>query len=215
MVLFWLFDRLCWVSFWVWYIALHPSEGCDYCVLQFWWKKDNTIESLTFQNMATSMENVANPLSGISLLILGTKHFLFDHCFVYFVVKTWSILKSTYAKVHGSVSMDALQRKEAEESACGIKCTTRHSELLKFVFRKNYCVIFWWKMEITDLLAWFWKCQCTISSKYSCSNEEVFDAKIISYSELGFASRILHHKFMLHGLWCNDLMSHGYNCHFK
>ena len=27
--------------------------------------------------------------------------------------------KSTYAKVHGSVSVDALQRKEAEESACG------------------------------------------------------------------------------------------------
>ena len=26
---------------------------------------------------------------------------------------------STYAKVHGSVSADALQRKEAEESACG------------------------------------------------------------------------------------------------
>ena len=28
-------------------------------------------------------------------------------------------IKSTYAKVHGSVSVDALQRKEAEESACG------------------------------------------------------------------------------------------------
>ena len=27
--------------------------------------------------------------------------------------------ESTYAKVHGSVSVDALQRKEAEESACG------------------------------------------------------------------------------------------------
>ena len=26
---------------------------------------------------------------------------------------------STYAKVHGSVSVDALQKKEAEESACG------------------------------------------------------------------------------------------------
>ena len=51
--------------------------------------------------------------------------------------------------------------------------------------------------------------QCTISSKYSWSNEEVFDAKRIPYSELGFASRILNHKFMLHGLWCNVLMSHG------
>ena len=61
-------------------------------------------------------------------------------------------------------------------------------------------------MEITDLLGLILeiKCQCTISSKYSWSNEEVFDAKRISYSELhvhvGFASTILHHKFMLHGL---------------
>ena len=30
-----------------------------------------------------------------------------------------SNLKSTYAEVHGSVRVDALQRKEAEESACG------------------------------------------------------------------------------------------------
>ena len=29
---------------------------------------------------------------------------------------------------------------------------------------------------------------------------KVFDAKRISYSELGFAARILNHKFMLHGL---------------
>ena len=28
-------------------------------------------------------------------------------------------MKSTYAKVHGSVSVNALHRKEAEESACG------------------------------------------------------------------------------------------------
>ena len=28
-------------------------------------------------------------------------------------------MKSTYAKVHGSVSVNALYRKEAEESACG------------------------------------------------------------------------------------------------
>ena len=40
------------------------------------------------------------------------------------------------------------------------------------------------------------------------SDEEVFDANRISYSELGFALRILHHKFMLHGLWCNVQMSH-------
>ena len=29
------------------------------------------------------------------------------------------IMKSTYAKVHGSVSVDTLQRKESEESVCG------------------------------------------------------------------------------------------------
>ena len=28
-------------------------------------------------------------------------------------------MKSTYTKVHGSVSVNALHRKEAEESACG------------------------------------------------------------------------------------------------
>ena len=55
-------------------------------------------------------------------------------------------------------------------------------------------------MEITDLIGLILECQCTISSKYSWSDEEVFDAKRISYSELGFASRILHHKSMLHGL---------------
>ena len=33
-------------------------------------------------------------------------------------IKAEAISKSTCAKVHGSVSVDALQRKEAEESAC-------------------------------------------------------------------------------------------------
>ena len=55
-------------------------------------------------------------------------------------------------------------------------------------------------MEITDLLGLILEMSMQISSKYSWSNEEVFDAKRISYSELGFESRILHHKFMLHGL---------------
>ena len=57
--------------------------------------------------------------------------------------------KSTYAKVHGSVSVDALQRKEAEESACG-KVHDPAFKLLKFIFRKKYYVTFWWKN--TDLL---------------------------------------------------------------
>ena len=37
--------------------------------------------------------------------------------------------KSTYAKVHDSVSVDALQRKEAEESACG----KVHDPTLEFI----------------------------------------------------------------------------------
>ena len=53
--------------------------------------------------------------------------------------------------MHSSVNVDALQRKEAEELACG-KAHDRRSELLKFIYRKNYYVTFWWKMEITDLL---------------------------------------------------------------
>ena len=81
-------------------------------------------------------------------------------------------------------------------------------KITEIYFQENYYVTFWWKWKWLIFKAWFWKCQCTISSKYSWSNEEVFDAKRISYSELGFASRILHHKFMLHGLWCNVLMSH-------
>ena len=59
--------------------------------------------------------------------------------------------ESTHAKVHGSDSVDALQRKEAGESACG-KVHDPALKLLKFIFRKNYYVTFWWKMEITDLL---------------------------------------------------------------
>ena len=52
------------------------------------------------------------------------------------------IVKSTYAKVHGSVSVDALQRKEAEESACG-KVHDPTLKITDFVFRKNYYVTFW------------------------------------------------------------------------
>ena len=90
--------------------------------------------------------------------------------------------------MHGSVRVDALKRKEAEESACGNVC----SKLLKFIFRKNYYVTKMKKLEFGNINAQF--------RRYSGSNGEVFDAKRISYSELhvhvGFASRILHHKFM-------------------
>ena len=57
--------------------------------------------------------------------------------------------------MHSSVSVDALQRKEAEESACG-KVHDSASKWLKFIFRKIYYIYivsnFQWKMEITDLL---------------------------------------------------------------
>ena len=56
-------------------------------------------------------------------------------------------------------------------------------------------------MEITDLLgSIFGNDNAQFRRNILWSNEKVFDAKRISYSELGFASRILHHKFMLHGL---------------
>ena len=53
-------------------------------------------------------------------------------------------------------------------------------------------------MEFTDLLGLI--LEMSVSSKYSWSNDEVFDSKRISYLELGFASRLLHHKCILHGL---------------
>ena len=56
-----------------------------------------------------------------------------------------TILKSTYAKVHGSVSVDALQRIEAEEPACG-KVHDPACKITEIFFQEK------WKMEITDLL---------------------------------------------------------------
>ena len=53
--------------------------------------------------------------------------------------------------MHGSVSVDVLQRKEAEESACG-KVHDPAFKITDFFFRKNYYLTFWLKMEITDLL---------------------------------------------------------------
>ena len=102
-----------------------------------------------------------------------------------------SCTKSTYAKVHGSVSVDALQKKKKKK-----KKKTHKNQLGKlhdpaFKITEIYCqekllCNFLVKMEITDhllliFLLWFWKWQCTISSKYSWSNVEVFGAKRISY----------------------------------
>ena len=58
--------------------------------------------------------------------------------------------KSTYAKVHGSVSVDALQRK-AEESACG-KVHDPAFKNTKICFQEKLLCNFFVKMEITDLL---------------------------------------------------------------
>ena len=57
--------------------------------------------------------------------------------------------ESTYAKVHGSVSVDALQRKETEESACG-KVHDPAFKITEIYFQKHYYVTFWWKMGTTD-----------------------------------------------------------------
>ena len=53
--------------------------------------------------------------------------------------------------MHGSVSVDALQRKEAEESACG-KVHNPAFKITEIYFQENYYVSFGVKMEITDLL---------------------------------------------------------------
>ena len=53
--------------------------------------------------------------------------------------------------MHGSVTVDALQKKEAEESACG-KVHDPAFKITEIYFQKNYHVTFWWKMEITYLL---------------------------------------------------------------
>ena len=106
-------------------------------------------------------------------------------------------MKSTYAKVHGSVSVDALHKKEAEKSACGkvhdpaFKITEIYfQEKLLFNFLVKNGKYGSFRLDFGSANAQFRR----------NIHEEVFDAKKMSYSELGFASRILHHKFMLHGL---------------
>ena len=54
--------------------------------------------------------------------------------------------------MQGSVSVDVLQNKKKQKNQLAVKCTTRRSKLLKFIFRENYYVRFWWKLENTDLL---------------------------------------------------------------
>ena len=61
------------------------------------------------------------------------------------------LLSITYAKVHGSVSVDALQRKEAEESACG-KVHEPAFKVTEIHFQEKLLCNPLVKMEITDLL---------------------------------------------------------------
>ena len=82
-------------------------------------------------------------------------------------------------------------------------------KITEIYFQEKLLCNFLVKMEIAGLLGLILEISMYNSSKYSWSNDEVFDAKRISYSELDFASRILHNKFMLHDLWCNVLMLHG------
>ena len=53
--------------------------------------------------------------------------------------------------MHGTVTVDTLQRTEAEESACG-KVHDPAFKSTEIYFQENYYVTFWWKIEITDLL---------------------------------------------------------------
>ena len=53
--------------------------------------------------------------------------------------------------MHGSVSVAALQRKEAEESACG-KVHDPAFNITKIYFQEKILCNFLVKMEITDLL---------------------------------------------------------------
>ena len=100
--------------------------------------------------------------------------------------------------MHDSVSVDALQRKEAEESACG-KVHDPALTITEIYFQEKILWNFFgekWKLLIFRLDFG------NVNAQF-CRNIPVVtrrSAKRISYSELGFASRILHHKFMLHSL---------------
>ena len=67
------------------------------------------------------------------------------------MLRTTNIHKSTYARVQGSVSVDALQRKEAEETACG-KVHDPAFKITKKKIQEKLLSYFLEKMEITDLL---------------------------------------------------------------
>ena len=53
-------------------------------------------------------------------------------------------MKSTYAKVHGSVSVDALYRNETEESACG-KVHDPAFKITEIYFQEKSLCNFWVK----------------------------------------------------------------------
>ena len=103
--------------------------------------------------------------------------------------------------MHRSASVDALQRKESEVSAYS-KVHDQAFKISKIYFQEKLLCNFLVKNENY----WSFRLDFRNVNAQFCGNipgvtiEEVFDAKIISYSELGCASRILHHKFMLHGL---------------
>ena len=43
-------------------------------------------------------------------------------------------------------------KEKKQKNQLAVTCTTMRSKSLKFIFRKNYYVTFWWTTEITDLL---------------------------------------------------------------
>ena len=69
-------------------------------------------------------------------------------------------MKSTYAKVHGSVSVNALHRKEAEESACG-KVHDPAFENTSWAFTSwlwNFLLI----VALHEAPLWLWGCSIII-----------------------------------------------------
>ena len=100
--------------------------------------------------------------------------------------------------MHGSVSAESRQRIEAEESACGKVHELTHTIteiyfqeiiLCNFLVKNGNYRSF--KLDFGNVNAQFRRNIPGVTRR---------SAKRISYSELGFASRIIHHNFILHGL---------------
>ena len=124
---------------------------------------------------------------------------------ILFVMAAW-YNQLTLTCTGRSVWMHCKEKKQKNQLA--VKCTTRRFTITEIYFQEklqcNFLVknVNYWsfRFDFVNFNAQFHRNILGVTSR---------SAKRISYSELGFASRILHHKFMLYDLWCNVLMSHG------